>query len=94
MLGDRYRVTVRDQGPGVAPEVLEKIFAEFHQGEEGTRRTFGGLGVGLAIVQRLVSAMGGTINVTSELGVGSIFVVEVPLVPARVAAAGRGGGPR
>jgi len=85
VVGDRYHVTVRDQGPGIRPEALLHVFESFHQVDMGPRRTFGGLGLGLAVVERLVSAMGGTVDVTSEPGAGSTFVVEVPLLHDPVA---------
>ena len=67
---------VRDTGRGIAPEVLPELFRAFRQGERGDP---GGLGLGLYIVRRLVQSLKGEVTVTSELGVGSQFAVEVPI---------------
>jgi PAS domain S-box-containing protein len=75
------RIRVQDTGIGIAPEQLDRIFAEFVQADSSTTRSHGGTGLGLAISQRLATAMGGHIAVTSELGAGSTFSVEVPLMP-------------
>ena len=80
VVGDRYRVSVADQGPGIPPEFGEHLFEYFRQADEGPERRFGGLGLGLAVVKRLVDAMGGTVRYSSELGSGSTFVIEVPLL--------------
>ncbi|MDJ0511814.1 MAG: ATP-binding protein [Methyloceanibacter sp.] len=77
------RFDVTDTGPGVQPEALERIFAEFEQADQSPVRRHGGTGLGLAISKRLASAMGGDIQVTSRLGAGATFTVELPLdIPA------------
>ena len=68
-------LTVRDGGPGIAPEHITRLFERFYRVDEGRSRSAGGTGLGLAIVKRHVEAMGGTITVTSELGVGTKFTV-------------------
>ncbi len=73
-------VRVRDTGVGIAPEVLPRIFDLFTQAERSLDRAQGGLGIGLALVQRLVELHGGTVTVTSTLGQGSEFVVRLPVV--------------
>lgn len=77
------RVSVRDQGTGIAPDFLERIFAPFarerREGTHGERST----GLGLAIVRRIVDAHGGRIWVESAPGEGSTFHVEVPGVDGR-----------
>jgi two-component system sensor histidine kinase BarA len=81
---------VRDTGAGIPPEDLEHVFDPFHQsGTSSTRRT-GGVGLGLSIVQQLVTALGGTVSVSSRVGEGSTFRVEIPcslLEPGRAPAA-------
>jgi CheY-like chemotaxis protein len=65
--------SVCDTGIGIAPEQLTAIFGEFNQGEASTTRRYGGSGLGLAISQRIVSLMGGQLDVESEVGCGSRF---------------------
>ncbi|MFP2911134.1 sensor histidine kinase [Pyxidicoccus sp. 3LFB2] len=73
----RARLTVRDEGMGIAPEALERIFNRFERAVSG--RHFGGLGLGLYIVRRIVTASGGTISAASVQGQGATFTVELPL---------------
>jgi PAS domain S-box-containing protein len=70
---------VRDTGVGIAPELLPHIFDLFTQAERSLDRSQGGLGIGLCLVQRLVEMHGGNVDVHSELGKGSEFVVRLPL---------------
>lgn len=70
---------VHDQGIGMTPEQLERIFLPFQQADTSTTRRFGGTGLGLSITTRLVKAMGGSIEARSELGRGSHFTVRLPL---------------
>jgi signal transduction histidine kinase len=75
---DEVQITVEDTGPGVAKEDLESIFREFSQSSAGTaQRT--GTGLGLAITRRLVNLHAGRIEVKSELGHGSTFVIAIPV---------------
>lgn len=64
---------VTDTGIGVPKEEIAKIFDNFQQASSGTSRIYGGTGLGLAIVKQLVEPQGGTINVESEVGVGTTF---------------------
>jgi len=73
---------VRDTGVGIAPEILPHIFDLFTQAERTLDRSQGGLGIGLALVQRLLEMQGGTVAVSSVLGQGSEFVVRLPTVPS------------
>ena len=70
---------VRDTGVGIAPELLPHIFDLFTQGDRSLARSEGGLGIGLALVQRLVELHGGRVEATSVVGEGSEFVVRLPL---------------
>ncbi|WP_421917582.1 response regulator [Mesorhizobium sp.] len=79
---DRLCFTIADTGPGLRDEDMERIFEEFEQADGTSTRTHGGAGLGLAISRRLVTAMGGTISVSSRLGQGSEFVVEIPAASA------------
>src|SRR5438874_142602 len=72
------RITVRDNGPGISPQLLPHVFKPFQQGT-GARR-HGGLGLGLAIVHQIVALHGGSVRAASDGdGRGATFVVELPL---------------
>ena len=75
--GDRAFVAVRDQGIGIAPGDQRQIFERFERAVSS--RNYGGLGLGLYIVRRIVEAHGGTIRVESSPGEGAAFVVDLPL---------------
>jgi PAS domain S-box-containing protein len=76
----RLRIDVEDSGPGIAPEVAERLFTSFGQADSSTTRRHGGSGLGLAISRRLARLMGGDVTLLStELGVGSLFRFEVPV---------------
>ncbi|UDL88335.1 response regulator [Mesorhizobium sp. PAMC28654] len=79
---DRICFTIADTGPGLRDEDMERIFEEFEQADGTSTRAHGGAGLGLAISKRLIAAMGGTISVSSRLGQGSEFVVEIPAISA------------
>ena len=76
-------VTVSDSGIGIAPEDVDTIFEEFHQVDATDSREFGGVGLGLHIVRRLVDRLGGSISVVSEPGAGAVFTIEIPAQFAR-----------
>jgi CheY-like chemotaxis protein len=75
-------LSVSDNGVGIDAELLPQIFELFTQSERSLARSRGGLGVGLSVVDVLVKMHGGKVEVTSELGAGSRFVVRLPAVPA------------
>jgi CheY-like chemotaxis protein len=76
--GDEALIRIRDTGVGIAPELLPRVFDLFTQAERSLDRAEGGLGIGLCLVQRLVEMHGGRVEVSSELGQGSEFVVRLP----------------
>ena len=85
------RFAVRDTGPGVPPDAIERIFAEFEQADQGPARRHGGTGLGLTISKRLVDEMGGRISVASVPGAGATFTVDLPFaMPGEVTLLGAG----
>jgi signal transduction histidine kinase/ActR/RegA family two-component response regulator len=80
--GDRLRIEVWDSGIGIPPDQHDKIFGEFYRLGEPDRDRRAGLGLGLAIVDRLCRLLDHPIEVRSTVGKGSVFAVTVPLAPA------------
>jgi len=74
-------IRVQDTGIGISPQDQQHIFDAFTQSQGQSNRLFGGTGLGLAITRRLVDMMGGTIELQSELGEGSLFIFRFPNVP-------------
>lgn len=72
------RIAVIDTGIGIAPENINKLFQPFVQIDSALNRKYAGTGLGLALVKRIVELHGGKVEVTSELGVGSCFAIEIP----------------
>jgi two-component system sensor histidine kinase TorS len=83
------RVSVTDNGIGIAPAMQEKIFERFTQASEEVAQRFGGTGLGLAISKHLVEQLGGRIGVESEVGRGSCFWFELALQPTAAVASVR-----
>jgi two-component system CheB/CheR fusion protein len=77
--GDKLRIEVWDTGLGIPAAQLRVIFEEFHQIDNPARELSRGLGLGLAIVQRLGDLLGHEVDVRSREGHGSVFAIEVPL---------------
>ena len=80
--GEHAVVRVADHGIGISAEDQEELFSEFFRSSNPAAHDQPGTGLGLSIVQRIVHRHGGRIDVTSELGAGSTFRVELPLDPA------------
>lgn len=77
--GGQMELQVSDTGIGIPPHARDYIFDEFRQVDQSSKRAHGGTGLGLSIVQKLVIAMDGTVNLQSEVGVGSTFTVLLPI---------------
>jgi signal transduction histidine kinase len=87
--GGTARIEVEDNGPGIPAEALPHIFERFYRVDKGRSRREGGTGLGLAIVRELITAMGGSVGVSSEVGKGTTFWIELP----RPEAGAAGGAP-
>ena len=72
-------IAIDDTGIGISQENLEKVFERFWQVDQSRTRTRGGTGLGLMVSRSLARLMGGELEVTSEAGKGSRFVVRLPL---------------
>jgi two-component system phosphate regulon sensor histidine kinase PhoR len=72
---------VRDDGPGIPPENIPRIFERFYRVDKGRSRELGGTGLGLSIVKHIVESHEGTLQVESRLGVGTRFVIRIPVPP-------------
>ena len=86
-VGSRLEITVSDQGIGIAPDFLPRIFERFQQADISTTRRTGGMGIGLSVAKYIVEAHGGEITASSAgLGRGAVFTVRLP-VPSMLEAA-------
>ncbi len=75
------QIQVIDNGKGIDPEFLPRVFDRFLQADSSAQRNYAGLGLGLTIVRHLVELHGGTIEAASEVGTGSTFTLRLPLSP-------------
>ena len=80
--GDRAWIAVADEGPGIAPEDQAHVFDRFWRADKGRARADGGTGLGLAIVRQIAESHGGQVRLQSKPGVGSSFVIWLPVAPA------------
>jgi two-component system phosphate regulon sensor histidine kinase PhoR len=85
--GNRLRLVVGDQGPGIPPEEHRRIFDRFYRTRQARGTNVRGSGIGLSLVKHIAEAHGGTVIVDSELGHGAAFIVDIPLVEPRTEAA-------
>jgi signal transduction histidine kinase len=89
-VGAEVEISVSDNGPGIPPDQLERIFERFTRGDAGLTQRVGGTGLGLAISKSLVELHGGSIGAESSVDRGSTFHVRLPVAPAAAADGGQG----
>ena len=75
---ETIQVTVSDEGIGISPEDIPRIFSDFHQLDGSETRSYGGLGLGLAFVRRIIEAHDGSMSVESELDRGTTMTITIP----------------
>jgi two-component system phosphate regulon sensor histidine kinase PhoR len=76
--GIRDQIMIVDTGEGIPAQYLDRLFERFYRVDRARSREVGGTGLGLAIVKHLARAHGGEVSVTSEVGKGSTFTIELP----------------
>jgi signal transduction histidine kinase len=81
--GEQLFIAVHDEGAGIPPDALERVFERFYRVDAARSRERGGTGIGLSIVKHVAQAHGGSVSVVSELGAGSTFTLQLPVSPAR-----------
>ncbi len=82
--GKSLQIKVSDTGIGIGEDKINLVFESFEQADNSISRIHGGTGLGLAIVDKLTRLMGGTVEVTSELGKGSCFTLTLPFKPLNI----------
>ncbi len=80
VVDDEIIISIKDTGIGILPDRMETIFEPFEQADKTTSRSFGGTGLGLTISRHLADLLGGSLNATSIPGIGSRFVLRMPLI--------------
>jgi two-component system sensor histidine kinase SenX3 len=83
--GDHLEIAVTDQGIGIPPADLDRIFERFYRSDRARSRATGGTGLGLAIVKHIATNHGGRVEVTSTVGAGSTFTLRLPARPPEAA---------
>ena len=73
---DRITIEIEDNGPGIPDEIIDKIMQPFFTTKKGTQ----GTGLGLSITNDIIKAHGGSLKIGSEIGKGSTFIIELPIV--------------
>lgn len=76
--GGGVQISVRDDGPGIAPQHLDRLFERFYRVDKARSREAGGTGLGLALVKHIALAHGGSVEVQSTVGEGSTFTLRIP----------------
>ncbi|GBO52344.1 circadian input kinase A [Pseudanabaena sp. lw0831] len=76
---DYLQISITDTGIGISPENIQRLFKPFIQIDSALNRKYEGTGLGLALVKQIVELHGGTVGITSELGIGSCFTIELPI---------------
>jgi signal transduction histidine kinase len=77
--GKEVKISVKDRGIGISPSELQQIFKPFYRSPDVLAAQIHGTGLGLSVARHIVESMGGTISVTSEAGVGSVFTLHLPI---------------
>jgi len=78
-------IAVKDQGPGIPHDALQKIFEPFQQLKPAKTTEFSGIGLGLSICKQLVEVLGGSLSAESKMGIGTEMRLEIPVIPVSVA---------
>jgi two-component system phosphate regulon sensor histidine kinase PhoR len=81
---ERIEISVRDDGPGIPPEAIERIFERFYRVDKARSREQGGTGLGLSIVKHIVQSHGGKVWAKSEPGHGATFFFTIPLSTGKI----------
>jgi signal transduction histidine kinase len=81
---DLVNISIQDTGIGIAKERIAELFEPFHQLDGSVTRRYGGVGLGLALVRKIIEAHGSTIEVSSVEGKGSRFDFRLPLISAEI----------
>jgi two-component system phosphate regulon sensor histidine kinase PhoR len=79
--GPELLIAVRDQGVGIPQQHLPRLFERFYRVDKARSRDHGGTGLGLAIVKHIALVHGGRVSVTSAVGKGSTFILQLPVTP-------------
>jgi signal transduction histidine kinase len=81
--GDSAELSIRNTGPGIAPELASQLFDPFFRGDAAHNRTVDGCGLGLAIARWIVTAHHGTLTIASQPGGMTVATLQLPVIPAK-----------